>query len=786
MAELLTAKINCPTCGRSHEERGNFCPKCGRDLTSLLEGRSEDPLVGKVIAERYRILKLIGQGGMGVVYQIEHILMGKIMAMKLLHVSVQRRMHAEKRFRHEIKVVSRLSHIHTVMVFDCGATNDSSLFIVMEYLNGVDLEQLLLHEKVLPCWRAARIARQVCSSLVEAHDEGVIHRDIKPGNIFLLRDQGAQDFVKVLDFGIAKLMEPGQEMMTEAGLIIGTPFYMAPEQAMGSTKINDSADIYSLGVVLYEMVTGRLPFIGSTTSDYLEAHLYKIPEKPSAVTSEPIDEELEKIIMCALEKDSRDRFDSIGSMLVALDHYIENWQMQEREGRMSFTQNIPTSYSSISTSKDLSGSEKESHNKDAAKELKELEPQSKRNQAAALEFLAVQSSEIRKTAHFKRETEIEVGTALILEEKEIEKAVQTPPPQRMLPLTLLPPAIDLQPLPELLATRQDWERVENSWKRRQRGRSFIFYLILLSLIGGVGYSIWLNQALIWPKEIDLNKTYLSEKEPNDQITRGTPIPLNVWVTGELGSRMGKFSSDRDWFAFRIEKEQELVAIHLRPPKFIDVELGLYQLRESRDGSQIKQGSDELISVNNARRGGEEQISSYILRKGIYYILVRELVVQGESPQQFKGTYRVRILRKEEAAFQEKEPNNSLGNAMVLSLGRTYQGLHDQVGDIDFYFVSSSKRSKNRRLRYRIFYSIVGSVKPSLLILKPDGKPLPFRLRQRRRRVLIRKKVKGKQKRFYLSRLVWEFRFTTVGNFYLRIQSEGNANPTQPYSLLILR
>jgi len=275
----------CPECDTHGDS--DVCPRCGTRM--LFDTPSEpgfDPLLGKVFDGRYRLEAQLGRGGMGVVYRAVQIAMGKVVAVKVLRGELATHREAARRFHREAKAASLLSHPHTVRVFDFGQTRERELFMVMEYLEGRTLGSVLGELRRLPVDRAAAIIGEVAEALLEAHGKGLVHRDLKPDNVILLDLPGHPDFVKVLDFGIAKLLtDSGQGSdVTRTGAVVGTPSYMAPEQIQGSRAISPAQDIYALGVVLYEALAGVPPFRGDTPLEVVLAHVNQpAPELPDDV-----------------------------------------------------------------------------------------------------------------------------------------------------------------------------------------------------------------------------------------------------------------------------------------------------------------------------------------------------------------------------------------------------------------------------------------------------------------------------------------------------------------------
>ncbi len=313
-----------------------------------------DRLLGTRIAGKYKMLKKIGEGGMGSVYIANQEPIDRKVAVKVLLSKLAEDEVAVKRFEQEARAISRMSHPNTVTIYDYGRVDDDDgeerLYIVMEYLKGSTLTQVLRKEGALPGPRASRILRQVCSSLADAHGAGIIHRDLKPDNIFLSELGGEKDWVKVLDFGVAKLADSESAgTLTQTGMIFGTPKYMSPEQAEGK-PIDYRADIYALGVVLYELLTGKPPFISDTAVGLLLKHISEAPRPFAEVAgNRSIDPRLEVIVMRALEKHPDRRQQQVTELQAELEQY---------ERAVTGPQAIPTDvgrFSSVGPAPHLSG-----------------------------------------------------------------------------------------------------------------------------------------------------------------------------------------------------------------------------------------------------------------------------------------------------------------------------------------------------------------------------------------------------------------------------------------------
>lgn len=285
-----------------------------------------DPNIGRSIVEgQFLIEKKIGSGGMGSVYRASQPAMNRLVAVKILHPKLTNRKDLAARFRREARAMSHLQHPNTVKVFLFGELDDGSLYIVMEYLEGKNLNQTVRREGPLSVERSIPILVQVCGALHEAHTAGIIHRDLKPENIFLSTNGGMKDYAKVLDFGLAKVTErelrPGSIMLTQEGMVFGTPEFMSPEQAQGK-KLDARSDLYSLATILYEMLTGKLPYDAKTPMEYIQLHVTKAPIPLSErVPGKQFPRGLSDTVMKALSKSPEGRFASALEFAEALKNF---------------------------------------------------------------------------------------------------------------------------------------------------------------------------------------------------------------------------------------------------------------------------------------------------------------------------------------------------------------------------------------------------------------------------------------------------------------------------------
>ena len=298
----------CTTCGREWPDDTKFCPNDG---SSLRATGGAQQLVGSVIADRYHILKKLGEGGMGAVYLGEHVKMGRRSAIKVMAPSMASDPEAIARFNREAANAARINHPNVCQIYDFGETPDGVIYLAMEFIEGQALTDLIEREGALGAPRAAQIIRQAADALQTAHDMGIVHRDLKPDNIMIARGRGNADVVKVVDFGIAKAMGGAEgQKVTKTGLVIGTPEYMSPEQLSGD-RLDGRSDIYSLALVFYRMLTGVLPFEADSAQEVM---IKRLTDKPTplnrAIPGTVFPARLDDVLAKALQRMPGDRYDS--------------------------------------------------------------------------------------------------------------------------------------------------------------------------------------------------------------------------------------------------------------------------------------------------------------------------------------------------------------------------------------------------------------------------------------------------------------------------------------------
>ncbi len=306
---------NCPKCGHPWPAQATYC---GDDGTPLDPSVPVDPLVGKVLEDRYQILAPLGAGGVGAVYRAKRLRIEKIFAVKFLRGEFANDPEFLQRFEREAVAMSRLSHLNCVSLVDFGVAFGMP-YIVMELFEGGSLADEVVKGR-LDVARAIRIARQILAGLAHAHALGIVHRDLKPANVMLVHMEGIREHVKILDFGFAKMLEAdGASTLTASGIVLGSPSYMAPEQARGGT-IDHRVDLYALSVILFEMVTGTRPFVADDPLEVMRMQVGRAPPRPREVApAAKIPPRLEAAILRGLAKTPGERFKSADEFLAAIE-----------------------------------------------------------------------------------------------------------------------------------------------------------------------------------------------------------------------------------------------------------------------------------------------------------------------------------------------------------------------------------------------------------------------------------------------------------------------------------
>ena len=313
----MSALKLCTTCGAEYPANERFCPRDGTALRSQDDGAD---LIGSIIADRYHVIRKLGEGGMGQVYLAEHVKMGRKSAVKVMRPTMVQDADAISRFNREAANASRINHQHVAGIYDFGETKEGLIYLAMEYVEGEPLTEIVEQTGALPPERAAELTRQTGEALAVAHEMGIVHRDLKPDNVMVAKLRDGSDCVKVVDFGIAKAAAIESQKVTRTGLVVGTPEYMSPEQLSGD-PLDGRSDIYSLGLVAFHMLTGALPFPSNTVQESMIMRLTDQPQRLAVSRPEvPWTHEVQAVMDRALQRDVSLRYQSaseFGRALVA-------------------------------------------------------------------------------------------------------------------------------------------------------------------------------------------------------------------------------------------------------------------------------------------------------------------------------------------------------------------------------------------------------------------------------------------------------------------------------------
>jgi len=301
----------CPTCKELFDDSESLCPTDGTALEPAVTEAEE--LLGQLLSGKYKLKSILGKGGMGAVFDGEHIQLGRPVAVKMIHPMFLCPESAS-RFQREAKVASSLNHPNIIQIYDFGQSEDGSLYLVMEKLQGRELKDDIVENGPMEPNRAIRLFRQICEGMAVAHAQKMIHRDLKPQNVMLVKDARGNEQVKILDFGLARTMDTNRTALTEPGAVMGSPQYMSPEQISGQ-EVTHESDIYSLGLILYEMIAGKAAFTGKNASETFKAHLTEMPT-PLLLDNAPSD--LNEVVMRCLAKDPKERFASVEDLMATL------------------------------------------------------------------------------------------------------------------------------------------------------------------------------------------------------------------------------------------------------------------------------------------------------------------------------------------------------------------------------------------------------------------------------------------------------------------------------------
>jgi serine/threonine protein kinase len=581
----------CPSCDSRLEKPDiKYCSRCGHDLSRPVGRDAFDGLIGQTIEGRYRVVERVGAGGMGVVYKVEHVRMGKIAAMKVLRRDLADDLQAAKRFRREVELVSRLDHPNIIQTFDFGEWH-GLLYLVMEYIRGEDLSAIVKRDGPMPLERALPLFSQVCSALDEAHHHGIVHRDLKPDNIVCLLRRGQEEVVKVLDFGLATFSQQrgGMGEVTGAGSLIGTPYYMSPEQVR-SEPTDGRSDIYSLGATLYRVVTGTPVFPADSPMAILNRHLSDDPQPPTLRVPElnlPID--VDHVILKALAKSPENRFATANEMKEAIDRIIVNVLGLEGPRRLSKVADPGAESTPPPASVDAP--------------MPRLSPST----IAAIPSVlgGAQPAYSRTRSGFHSLKDVPSWVTSLPEVGESEPEPDTTPSELGARLR-----------------REDVDVFERGMRRRKRWVG----------IAGVAFALtFLASGWLFWKKMMVEEAETTEQEPNNSAASANLIGNGIAVFGQIGEPSPDGTPDFDYYRIPAGKAGRQVRAELSGVADLNVILELYDTTGS-----------PVFKAERGRMGKGEGFGPIAIGKTEYFVCVRAVWVQGRKVESSDSPYALTV------------------------------------------------------------------------------------------------------------------------------------------------
>ncbi|MBI5500508.1 MAG: serine/threonine protein kinase [Deltaproteobacteria bacterium] len=653
--------VTCPRCYATYHQAVRFCGLCGAEIPAPAETIQTfpDPLIGQVVSDRYRLVALLGRGGMGAVYRAEHVAIGKPVALKILHGTLGQRKEVLQRFRREAEAASKLMHIHTVQVFDYGHWRGLT-YLVMEYLRGADLASVIRQEGRLPWHRTMSIVAQVCDSLAEAHAMGIVHRDLKPENILLVPRAGHPDFVKVVDFGLAKIRDDKQALDTTGdGSLLGTPFYMSPEQIRGE-QVDARADVYAIGGVIYRCLTGLPPFEAPTPFAVLTKHLNESLTLPGKrVPGAGIPPAVDSLVAKAMAKDAAQRFRGAAELRLAVNEVVASLTSP------GTTPSLVPAASELSDPSLITFPVRE-----AAEGREGTEGGAGRLAAEALR--TQRDTERRESgpgegerpgAGKRREPEGDPGVA--------QGAAPALPP-----VGSGPSAIRIASLAPAAGTGLDLSRGEfERYLLRLKVRRWIVWSFLLLLLLGGGAA-----AFVVPRMLEEPAGLLTEEEEsNNGPTIANRIGFEANVRGTIGRRISSAQGDEDWYRVEIRPMRKgVLRADLSGIPGLDLRLDLFDVS----------GGEPMAAGERGGPGAGEAIPGVLVDGMVYFVRVRENLPPKAVPsERISDQYRVTVRHLPADAF-EAEPNDDPATAQAVAPGASMTGYLEVPGDRDIYCVAT--------------------------------------------------------------------------------------------------
>ncbi|MEC8024079.1 MAG: serine/threonine-protein kinase, partial [Myxococcota bacterium] len=682
----------CASCRVSFEADVKFCGICGQEVDSrtvtapfadMMQPEGGSSYLGQTIDNRYLIKRLVGRGGMGTVYEVEHTLMKRRLAMKLLHEDMVVRKQLVSRFTREARAVSRLNSPHTVTVHDFGRY-EALFFLVMEYLDGEDLEVVLSREGPLSWQRGFRILAQICESLEEAHEAGIVHRDLKPENIMILFEPEGEDYVKVLDFGLAKI-SGGEDLFSIHSHrdLFGTPYYMSPEQ-IRSEDIDHRADVYSLGCLAFRVLTNQHVYDAPYAFDVLRQHLTSpIPSVKRTVPGINIPDRVDRLVRCALAKRMENRFSDVTAMRREILECLDN-----PEGISSITAGL-TSDVPMEIGDELNArlqAFEQSHQVAEARMLDSSEsPLPYGEEVEDEEFMppsplaapSYESSTQRVESDSRdSDRQLNVVTAQIpIQKRRRNTAV------KMVAVTsrsAIPVAVDPD---DVLLDPSEEGRLFNRIRRRRRMRIALMGCLIVAAVGGGWW--YLGGAAPVVNGVEL--------EPNDTVGSAMELAGDLEIRGNLGSRISQFQGDRDAFRVSMRGANQLLSLSVGPLEGVDLSIDVLE----PDGRRITR-------LNHAGIGKEETIHNLLIPTEQVVVMVSEYNDGESEPSENTDAYRLRVgIIGEPPKDSELEPNDVWAASNTYVPGAAIRGYLDGPGDVDSFRIVSDHTKKLQRWEFVI-------------------------------------------------------------------------------------
>ena len=575
----------CKSCGIVVPGGNTYCGACGAKLQRS-EAEAEDHLLGEVIDERFRLVEILGAGGMGTIYLAEHVGIGKRVAVKLLRADLRGQPTLVHRLRREAMAVSKLTDIHTINVFDFGVWN-GLVYLVMEYLQGEDLSSVLDRERRVSVQRALRIARQVCSSLAEAHAVGVVHRDLKPENIFMTRSTSGDEVVKVLDFGLAKILNPQDrpEVMfeTQDGALLGTPYFMSPEQVLGEA-IDARTDIYALGALMYRMLTGLVPFRGKTPMEVLEGHVSgRLKSFAEVTTGLDVPIEVEDFVRKLMARTPAKRPPTAMAVEKSLTEFLGGPDTASVPVIVSDEEVAPECL--VTTESPPPSGMGPRYKRALESELGLGKPPDDESPSGPAQLGSATGEESSPYSGIEA-ARSESGYSLGEEDESLPTELGR------------------------LAQRHHADLYTRRLARRRRFRLTMLFLLLLGGAGGAYYYVEVLGGIPLHQEI----------EPNDETHQANLLRPKHPIKGYIGRRMKADRSDRDFYKIEIPHGRNQVNVRLSGVPTLDLVLDGYTYRGKRlakgDAGRAGEGEELALMVGNEKR---------------ILVAVREVWVKGVAP-----------------------------------------------------------------------------------------------------------------------------------------------------------